>query len=109
MINSELNEQLKESGLIFNQYLSLVKNKNLNIPGSYQHDAEKAQIDFLMFSLDSVIRLIVRHSSDSDTKNQMYGEVEQLKQALESPQDKSTKLYVQKLEKAADIYSAVCH
>ena len=109
MINSELNEQLKGSGLIFNRYLALIKNKNLSIPDSYQDDAEKAQIAFLRLSMSSVLRLIARHSSDSDSQNQINGKIEQIKQALENSQDKNTKRCIHKLEKAADIYSTLCH
>ncbi len=109
MINSKLNEKLKESGQLFNRYLTLVKNEDLAIPESFQHDAEKAQIEFLMFSLDSAIRLIARHGTDSETKDQMFGKVKQIQQALENTKDQDTKLCVRKLEKVADIWSTLCY
>ncbi|EPJ53621.1 MAG: hypothetical protein OFPI_09880 [Osedax symbiont Rs2] len=109
MINSKLNDKLKESGQLFNRYLLLVKSKDLAIPDNFQCDAEKAQIDFLMFSLDSVIRVIARHSSDSETKEQMFGQVKQIKQALENTQDQDSKLCVRKLEKVAQIWSNLCY
>ncbi|MCJ8340916.1 MAG: hypothetical protein MJK10_20835 [Pseudomonadales bacterium] len=109
MINSKLNEKLKESGQIFNQYLELVKKPDLNIPNNFQQEAEKAQIDFLMFSLDSVVRVIARHGSDSETKNQMFGKVAQIKLALENSEEKDTKQCVHKLEKVADIWSSLCY
>ena len=109
MINRKLNDKLKESGQIFNRYLLLVNNKDLTIPDNFQRDAEKAQIDFLLFSLDSVIRLIARHGSDLETKEQMFGQVEQIQHALENTQEQDAKLCVRKLEKVADIWSNLCY
>lgn len=109
MINSTLNKKLHEANHIYNQYLTLINSKKSSIPDEFQADAEKAQIDFLMFSLDSVIQLLAAHAKNDESKDQIYDQVEKVREILENIDSSNPQLCVEKLEEASSIWSQLCY
>ncbi|EPJ49012.1 MAG: hypothetical protein OFPII_03410 [Osedax symbiont Rs1] len=109
MINRQLNSKLNEANHLINQYLHLVKDEGLDITGQYRKDLEKAQIAFLMFSLDSVIHLIIRYGNDDESQLQMHDKIDTIKTLLSETNSNDTKLCVKKLEEAAEVWSGLCH
>lgn len=109
MINNELNHKLQEANHIFSQYQSLINAKKSSIPDQFQADAEKAQIDFLMFSLDSVVRVILTHGKNDDNKEYIYQHIQQIRDILDKVDSSNPKLCVAKLEEASSIWSQLCH
>ncbi len=109
MINSTLNKKLHEANHIYNQYLALVNSKKSSIPDDFQEFAEKAQIDFLMFSLDSVIQLIATHCKNDESKDQIYTQVEKVREILDEIDSSNPRLCVKQLEQASSIWSQLCY
>lgn len=109
MINSTLNRKLHEANNIYNQYLTLINSKKSSIPADFQADAEKAQIDFLMFSLDSVIQLIATHCKHDENKEHIYSQVEKVREILDEIDSSNPKRCVKQLEEASSIWSQLCY
>lgn len=109
MISSTLNKKLHEANHIYAQYLTLINSKKPSIPDGFQADAEKAQIDFLMFSLDSVIQLIATHCNNDENKDQIYSQVEKVREILDEIDSSDPKRCVKQLEEASSIWSQLCY
>jgi hypothetical protein len=107
-INPKLNTKLKQETLIFEQYLSLMSAKGLLIANDFEKEAQKAQIDFLKFYLDSVTNIIEIYASDTET-DMIFNEQFNNTQALIRDENPDTRLCIKKMEDTSSYWSSLCY
>jgi len=107
-INSKLNTKLKQETVIFKRYMTLMNAKGLLISNGFQREAQKAQIDFLKFYLDSVARTIVKYANDTESDivlNEQFSST----QTLIRDNNPDAELCIKKMEDTSNYWSSLCY
>jgi len=107
-INSKLNTKLKQETVIFEQYMSLINAKGLRISNGFQQEAQKAQIDFLKFYLDSVAQIIAKHADDTES-DIVFNEQFNSTQTLIRDENPDARLCIKKMEDTSNYWSSLCY
>jgi len=109
MQNAKFNKKLSDCREIFKQYSQLISGiKNDDIPCQFKSEVTSAQINFLMFSLNSAVLSISEYNLDFESRSHMHTNIENIQQLLSETDSSNPKQCVQQLEKAFEAWSKLC-
>ena len=109
MLNAKLNKKFHDYRDIFIQYSQLINSiNNDEIPKQFKSEITHAQINFLLFSLNSLIQSVSQYGADSQTQLLMRSNIDDIQDLLRETDSTNPQQCVKQLEKAIETWPEIC-